>query len=396
MEAQTKTNANKTKTIIIVSVLAIAAASMGWYAKSNWFKAGTPAATCNLSQTNVYDKYKFAVPIIFTEYVYEVSIKGSAPVAFTQNINGDWDLYNEYTSPLTVSGTAFFVSDKGQLVTNKHVVEPWSYNEESSSLSTTLTYFVKADVQPADIKSFLLTNWENRYQDYEGDGEEVETTTETITETPEVTADATETTPTENNEEDEEVSDMVAQAQTEATPLPAATEGSYITVSDIKITPKRVRVYIAMHGTEITPSSIIPCKVINLSSDNAIDVALIQTKDKKLPKQVKDFIHLDSASTADQNIKPGTKAYMLGYPMGTTLASTKKGIRVQIYEGQVNKESDGTSLQYNITSTHGASGSPVINDCGQLIAVNYAGFDEAQGFNFGIVAKHALELYNDQ
>ena len=87
---------------------------------------------------------------------------------------------------------------------------------------------------------------------------------------------------------------------------------------------------------------------------------------------------------------------MLGYPMGTTLASTKKGIRVQIYEGQINKESDGTSLQYNITSTHGASGSPVINDCGQLIAVNYAGFDQAQGFNFGIVAKHALELFKEQ
>lgn len=173
-------------------------------------------------------------------------------------------------------------------------------------------------------------------------------------------------------------------------------EVAYVATSDIKITPKRVRVYIAMHGTEITPTDIIPCKVQNISPDNAIDVALIQTKDKKLPKQVKDFIHLDSASTADQNIKPGTRAYMLGYPMGTTLASTSKGIRVQIYEGQVNKESDGISLQYNITSTHGASSSPVINDCGQLIAVNYAGFDVAQGFNFGIVAKHAVNLFENQ
>lgn len=389
MEAQTKTSTNKTKTIIIVSVLAIALASMGWYAKSNWFKEEAPIAKCNLSQTNIYDKYKFSVPIIFTEYVYEASIKGSAPVAFTQNENGDWALYNEYTSPLTVTGTAFFVSDKGQLITNKHVVEPWSYNEESNSLSTSLTYFVKSDIQPADIKSFLLNNWENRYQDYEGDGEDVEAAVEEPTKATTDTA--------QGSADEEEVSDMVTQATKEtheaSTP---SDDASYISQSDIKITPKRVRVYIALHGTEITPTSIIPCKVINLSSDNAIDVALIQTKDKKLPKQVKNFIHLDSASLADQNIKPGTKAYMLGYPMGTTLASTKKGIRVQIYEGQINKESDGTSLQYNITSTHGASGSPVINDCGQLIAVNYAGFDIAQGFNFGIVAKHAHELYKEQ
>lgn len=389
METQTKTNVNKTKTIIIVGVLAIALASVGWYAKSNWFKADAPAMACNLSQTTIYDKYKFAVPIIFTEYVYEVSIKGATPVAFTLNENGDWALYNEYSSPISVSGTAFFVSDKGQLITNKHVVEPWSYNEESTSLSNSLTYFVKADIEPSAIKSFLLNNWENRYQDYEGDGEEdIEADNAEPTE-------ATDT--TQGNADGEEVSDMVTQAAQEAHELPTpSNDVLYITQADIKITPKRVRVYIAMHGTEITPSSIIPCKVINLSSDNAIDVALVQAKDKKLPKQVIDFIHLDSASTADQTIKPGTKAYMLGYPMGTTLASTKKGIRVQIYEGQINKESDGTSLQYNITSTHGASGSPVINDCGQLIAVNYAGFDQAQGFNFGIVAKHALELFNEQ
>jgi len=389
MEAQTKTNTGKTKIILLVSVLAVAAAGMGWYAKSNWFKPETPAATCNLSQTTIYDKYKFAVPIIFTEYVYEASIKGSAPVAFTISSNGDWALYNEYTEPLTISGTAFFVSEKGQLITNKHVVEPWSYNEESSSLANTLTYFIKSDLKPADIKPYLINNWENRYQDYEGDGEDEaaeDVPTKTMTDTTQSTDDS-----------DDEVSDMVTQAAQEATATqgPSA-DATYITVSDIKITPKRVRVYIALHGTDITPSSIIQCKVINLSSDNAIDVALLQTKDKKLPKQVKHYIHLDSASTADQQIKPGTKAYMLGYPMGTTLASTKKGIRVQIYEGQVNKESDGTSLQYNITSTHGASGSPVINDCGQLIAVNYAGFDVAQGFNFGIVAKHALELYKEQ
>lgn len=343
--------------------------------------------TCNLNQTSIYDKYKFAVPIIFTEYVYEASIKGSAPVAFTLNINGDWALYNEYNSPISVSGTSFFVSNNGQLITNKHVVEPWSYNEESTSLANSLTYFVKAEIAPNAIKSFLINNWESRYQDYEGDGEE-EATDAASTEVTDTTQGTT---------DGESVSDMVTQATQEShEPAEPSDDVAYITQSDIKITPKRVRVYIAMHGTEISPSSIIPCKVINLSSDNAIDVALVQTKDKKLPKQVTDFIHLDSASTADQNIKPGTKAYMLGYPMGTTLASTKKGIRVQIYEGQINKESDGTSLQYNITSTHGASGSPVINDCGQLIAVNYAGFDEAQGFNFGIVAKHALELFKDQ
>ncbi len=70
------------------------------------------------------------------------------------------------------------------------------------------------------------------------------------------------------------------------------------------------------------------------------------------------------------------------------LAKTDSGIKVQLYDGKISKESDGNKIQYSITSTHGASGAPVFNECGQLIAVNFSGVDEVQGFNFGIVAKH--------
>jgi V8-like Glu-specific endopeptidase len=118
----------------------------------------------------------------------------------------------------------------------------------------------------------------------------------------------------------------------------------------------------------------------------------LQPDDNQLPATVGNIINLKEAVLDDQTLKPGTNAILIGYPMGMTLANTKRGIKVQVYEGQINKESDGVSLQYNVTSTHGASGSPVFNECGQLIAINYAGFDQAQGYNFGIVAKHAFKL----
>jgi hypothetical protein len=37
------------------------------------------------------------------------------------------------------------------------------------------------------------------------------------------------------------------------------------------------------------------------------------------------------------------------------------------------------------------SGSPIFNQCSQLIAVNYAGYEEAQSYIFGIVAKQAID-----
>ena len=91
-------------------------------------------------------------------------------------------------------------------------------------------------------------------------------------------------------------------------------------------------------------------------------------------------------------VSSGQKAIMVGYPLGMDLAQTNSGIKVQLYNGQISKESDGNKIQYSITSTHGASGAPVFNECGQLIAVNFSGVDQVQGINFGIVAKHLHSL----
>lgn len=84
---------------------------------------------------------------------------------------------------------------------------------------------------------------------------------------------------------------------------------------------------------------------------------------------------------------------MIGYPLGEDLAQTISGIKVQLYNGQISKESDGTKIQYNVTSTHGASGAPVFNNCGQLIAVNFSGVEKVQGYNFGIIAKKIYSIY---
>lgn len=326
---------------------------------------------CLKGQTEIYEKYKDAVGLIQHTYTYEVSIKGCKPFELS-------GIY--YLEQRTITGTGFFVSENGEIITNKHVAQPWLYEELDRETADqyakeAIAAMLPDSIPQADYKNFIETNL-NKYYDEEGFDEEAEEITET---------------------EDKDTlnlttsQDSVAYASAIANALKEAEKSNikYVDVEDIEIKPKTISISIAMHNSKNT---WIDCKVIKASENSDIDVAILQTTNELLPDTVANIINLETAITNDESIKPGTKAILIGYPMGMTLANTRKGIKVQVYEGQINKETDGVNLQYNVTSTHGASGSPVFDECGRFIAVNFAGYDDAQGYNFGIVAKHVINL----
>lgn len=47
---------------------------------------------------------------------------------------------------------------------------------------------------------------------------------------------------------------------------------------------------------------------------------------------------------------------------------------------------------YSIPALPGSSGSPVVNMKGELVAVNYAGLNGTQNFNYGIRIKYLRDL----
>ena len=49
-------------------------------------------------------------------------------------------------------------------------------------------------------------------------------------------------------------------------------------------------------------------------------------------------------------------------------------------------------LMYSIQALPGSSGSPFVNMQGQLVAVNYAGLNGTQNFNYGIRVKYLKQL----
>ena len=325
---------------------------------------------CLKNQTEIYEKYKDAVVLVEHTYAYEVRIKGSKPFMISAS--------GSENDEKTVSGTGFFVSQDGKIVTNHHVAEPWNASNiignSETYIKQRISEILPDSIAETEYKKYLDTNWYN-YENEEGFDEEVEegavekNINEVVTDNQTVDSTAT----TSENIETIQPEKII----------------KYVSIDDIEVRGISIKISVALHGSN---NVWLPCKTLRVTDDYEIDVAVLQLESKELPTSVSNIIDLNTAINDDMTIKPGTKAVLIGYPMGMTLANTRKGIKVQVYEGQINKESDGISLQYNVTSTHGASGSPVFNECGNLIAVNYAGYDEAQGYNFGIVAKHAINL----
>ncbi|QDW19681.1 serine protease [Flavobacterium sp. KBS0721] len=326
-----------------------------------------PVAICLDSDTKVYNEYKDAVVLIKHSYGYFAKIKGK-----------EIQLINQDVKEETVFGTGFFVDREGKIMTNSHVLQPWnSSNEEQEKANTTIrnlklkiASILTTDVSEDEYQSFIERNWKiaSAYDesegDYEGEGEET----------------------SEEPAGEEFVSSNDTETDTATTDIAAAIPvKEYVSREDIEVYVKTVNIAVALHDSD---EQWLSCEIEKVSEDTNIDLGIVRLIDHTTPQSVANIINLDNSVKDDASLNPGQKAIMVGYPLGMDLAKTDSGIKVQLYDGKISKESDGNKIQYSITSTHGASGAPVFNECGQLIAVNFSGVDEVQGFNFGIVAKH--------
>lgn len=127
------------------------------------------------------------------------------------------------------------------------------------------------------------------------------------------------------------------------------------------------------------------------------DVAIMQLNSKTtvIPDDVYIF-KVPEEDVLDGNIPDAYEVTVLGYNAGMGLQdmNLQEGIKPQAQHGKITNTSEKYRVGYEAQTLGGSSGSPVLNDKHQLVAINNSGIGMSQGFNYGVRTKYLKELFD--
>jgi Trypsin-like peptidase domain/PEGA domain len=115
--------------------------------------------------------------------------------------------------------------------------------------------------------------------------------------------------------------------------------------------------------------------VLSVADKDGPDLALVQAGTSSTPS-----LQLASASDIG-SVLIGQDVFSLGYPLGFELDAMFKERVVTLNKGIVSayRESDSLDIQHSAAISHGNSGGPLVDSRGEVIGINSAGLQEAQG-----------------
>lgn len=150
-------------------------------------------------------------------------------------------------------------------------------------------------------------------------------------------------------------------------------------------------IYIYPNGKSFSPENRIHCSIHKIADVEEIDLASIQINSHILPARA--TVLANSVLEKDEKkIEVNTSAYVIGFPLGDALAVNEDNVlNCSSTTGSFTQNPATYYIQFSAAVASGASGSPVFNQYGKLVAVTYLGSKE-QSFNRGILAKYLREV----
>lgn len=333
-----------------------------------------------MTQAELFDLTKSGSVLILNKFYYRLQLPNNEVLYFSgvdadgnlANVTDDEDEISKHSS--IMSGTGFFVDEKGLIMTNRHVAQPYIEEAQikagySNLLRSIALYYGILKQKLSDEYDKLESEKQNCYY-LTGDFSYYE-------DTPRLNQIA---------RQQEELRTAYAEVVEMLRQTEELNDPRQLRISSV------CELGIAYNDTHVTGEKDFlqknPCVIIRVSDKPDVDLALIQLKNKQTPKDTYVFAVDDDTAPLEM----GQQLYMLGYNAGPQLATTKAGIQVQMTGGKVTQLSDGQRILYDIATVQGSSGSPVIDTEGRLVGVNFAKLNGSDNFNFGIPIERVREF----
>lgn len=351
---------------------------------------------CDSTKTSdeLYSECSSGVVLVVNQYYHKITLP-TGKVWYFSDFDEDGDL-EDWTmdqeeilkNRKLITGTGFFISDKGVILTNNHVANPQIAVKDAKNsvrrVFSAMDEILKAAMQELSDQFDELEKSKSGCVQYNPYLEEYFVNEEKLNEI--------KTEQAQLKEQYEELKQNKEQLKTMD-----LSDLSVETICDLGI---------AYNDTYVTKvSDLVPCVVVKVSDKENVDLATLQLKNKQTPdnkyifavnetqeESFSDKVKNLFSDNNQQELKTGQKLFMIGYNAGFTLSNTQQGIKAQITNGTISQMPDEDKMMYTIPSLPGSSGSPVLNEYGQLVAVNFAGIRETQNFNYGIQLKRVQQF----
>lgn len=351
---------------------------------------------CDSTKTSdeLYSECSSGVVLVVNQYYHKITLP-TGKVWYFSDFDEDGDL-EDWTmdqeeilkNRKLITGTGFFISDKGVILTNNHVANPQIAVKDAKNsvrrVFSAMDEILKAAMQELSDQFDELEKSKSDCVQYNPYLEEYYVNEEKLNEI--------KTEQAQLKEQYEEFKQNKEQLKTMD-----LSDLSVETICDLGI---------AYNDTYVTKiSDLVPCVVVKVSDKENVDLATLQLKNKQTPdnkyifavnetqeESFSDKVKNLFSDNDQQELKTGQKLFMIGYNAGFTLSNTQQGIKAQITNGTISQMPDEDKMMYTIPSLPGSSGSPVLNEYGQLVAVNFAGIRETQNFNYGIQLKRVQQF----
>lgn len=336
----------------------------------------------NKSEKDIEETTATGVVLVQNRSYYEVVLSNGESLYFT-GFDKDGDIegieFNEDSVEVSTSyGTGFFVSETGQIATNAHVVSNMVADKEvNKSVSKVME----------GIKALILIAYNNKQEEL-GKAQK-------LYDYANYSSDISYETFYKVRDYRDALQEQLEEFRT-----------YYNAIDKIRPNDSEIKYHneisVAYNNTFVTNvKDFVSCVVTKIDAEH--DLAIVQLKNKKTPEDAyifnvpeQDPLE-DYSFTEEVTAKIGTdknsRLFMSGFNLGPTLALTEEGVKSQFNSGTISQKT-ADKLMYSIPTLPGSSGSPVVNHQAQLVAVNYAGLNGTQNFNYGIRIKHLRNLLN--